>query len=71
MERADQQLPRDLRDPLPGHRDPPVVRAVIDHEQLSSATDKYKKEKRFTDNEDNSLARRWIDQPPTLRESPR
>jgi hypothetical protein len=45
-----------LRDPLPGHRDPPVVRAVIDHEQLSSATDKYKKEKRFTVNEGNSLA---------------
>lgn len=34
VERADQQLPRDLHDTLPGHRDPPVVRAVIDHEQL-------------------------------------
>jgi len=36
VDRADRQLHRDLRDPLPGHRDPPVVRAVIDHEQLSS-----------------------------------
>lgn len=35
VDRADHQLQRDLRDPLPGHRDPPVVRAVIDHEQLS------------------------------------
>lgn len=35
VDRANHQLQRDLRDPLPGHRDPPVVRAVIDHEQLS------------------------------------
>lgn len=40
VNRADRQLHRDLRDPLPGHRDPPVVRAVIDHEQLSFDTEK-------------------------------
>lgn len=39
MNRADRQLYRDLRDPLPGHCDPPVIRAVIDHEQLSSNTE--------------------------------
>lgn len=36
VDRTDYQLERNLRDPLPGHRDPPIVRAVIDHEQLST-----------------------------------
>lgn len=31
---ADHQLHRDGGNPLPRHRDPPVVRAVVDHEQL-------------------------------------
>jgi hypothetical protein len=46
VDRADQQLHRDLRDPLPGHRDPPVVRAVIDHEQLSPNKKKSEDNKR-------------------------
>lgn len=34
VDRADHQLHRDGGDPLPRHRDSPVVRAVVDHEQL-------------------------------------
>ena len=31
---ADEHLSADLHHPLPRHRDPPVVGAVVDHEQL-------------------------------------
>lgn len=34
VDRADHQLHRDRGDPLPRHCDSPVVRAVVDHEQL-------------------------------------
>jgi len=34
MDRADHQLHRDGGNPLPRHRDPPVVRAIVNHEQL-------------------------------------
>lgn len=34
VDRADHQFHRDGGDPLPRHRDPPVVGAIVDHEQL-------------------------------------
>lgn len=37
---TDDQLHGDLRDPLPSHGDSPVVRAIVDHEQLQQAEQK-------------------------------
>lgn len=36
VHRADAELQPDLGDPLPRHSDPPVVGAVVDHEQLQA-----------------------------------
>lgn len=36
---ADQHLDADLHHPLPGHGDAPVVRAIINHEQLKTKSE--------------------------------